>query len=69
MICYVSDKGNFCANEGDTCHCMGMVLYGKDGIWTAEREVRRSIECNNKEFGDPLPGTRKECRCRYFYVA
>ena len=47
---------------------MGLVIFGKDGIWTAEREVRRSIGCNNEEFGDPLPGTRKECWCKYRYV-
>ena len=40
-----------------------MVIYGKDQTWTSYRRVLGSIGRNNGEFGDPLSGTKNECRC------
>ena len=56
-----------CAVEGQTCSCSGIVTYGKGKVWTVpHRVVGGSISCTNNVFGDPLRGTRKECRCQSY---
>lgn len=60
-----------CAKEGGKCTCgkgEGWVKYGsrtsrKGDIYTDWRKVYTQIDCNDTTFGDPLPGTRKECLC------
>jgi len=50
------------------CKCNGIVHYGKDHKrgrrWTKRANVKGSILCSNKVFGDPFKGVRKECRCQ-----
>jgi hypothetical protein len=54
-----------CADEGGTCNIgagvTASVRYGKGTTWTAPRSFTDSIACSNNTFGDPLPGTVKEC--------
>lgn len=52
-----------CADEGERCECNGEVMYGADNRWSERREDTGSFTCNNAEFGDPAPGTRKMCMC------
>lgn len=58
-----STLGNVCAAEHGTCSCDGYVTYGMGIQYTTPRRVTGTIACNNGVFGDPLPGTFKECRC------
>ena len=68
-----------CADkEKDDCVCSGVVYYGqkicpfddvpldfaemKDYSFIT-REVEGSIQCSNKEFGDPIKGKEKQCFC------
>lgn len=55
-----------CAREGGYCNppYPTTVIYGARGRTTAQ-EVGRGIPCNNYAFGDPAPGTVKQC----WYVA
>ena len=50
-----------CANEGGTCACEGEIFYGMKGVYTSKVMSGRT-GCTNGVFGDPLHGTRKECR-------
>lgn len=52
----------FCAAEGDECWVGGSarVRYGANGRY-AVREVRQSVLCSNRVFGDPAPGVAKQC--------
>ena len=56
------EDGRVCAREGGTCACVGTVFYGMRSRW-AQRTSTGTIGCNNGVFGDPYPGTGKECRC------
>merc|ERR1712136_652236 len=58
-----ADLDYFCATEGQICNCDGKVKYGRDETWTAERDVKGSINCTNDVFGDPKLFLQKECRC------
>jgi len=60
---HTPDKGSYCATEGQICKCHGKVKYGRVESWTAEKEVKGSINCTNDVFGDPKPHFQKECRC------
>ena len=56
--------GSFtCAYEDGICGCTGNVIYGKGSTWTAPMEVHNDFWCSNDVFGDPIPGTTKECLC------
>jgi len=62
-----------CAGEGGTCACTGRVRYGAAGKWGAKivepaadgasSATRWATPCTNNVFGDPVPGTSKECQC------
>lgn len=56
---------HWCAREhtGKACACNGMVRYGMHSRWSTPRRVYGSVSCSNGVFGDPYPGTVKECRC------
>ena len=62
-----------CADEGQTCTCPAGdpwgVIYGKGSTWTEAKSLGSSgsLACSNRVFGDPLRGTRKECRCIHNY--
>lgn len=69
-VCEVEETGPswvLCANEGGTCRIpesgSTAVRYGANGRY-AEREATGIIACNNGEFGDPVPGTAKQCEYR-----
>lgn len=66
------DVGTVCAVEGGVCACDGQVRYGKVVLahpseevwpWSEYVDVSGKIACNSDVFGDPIPGTVKECRC------
>lgn len=52
-----------CADEGQVCRFNGeaMVRFGADGKYSF-RMVRNRINCDNEEFGDPLPNRPKQCQ-------
>lgn len=52
-----------CANEDEYCRFSGekRVAYGAGNQWTYQT-ARNGIACNNRTFGDPVPGVRKSCR-------
>lgn len=54
---------HFCSKEGGHCQCLGLVDYGKRHRWK-QKWSYDSIHCANPTFGDPFPGTYKECCCR-----
>jgi len=60
--CYT--RGNWCAREGRgaRCRCRGRVRFGLNRF-SKWRRVNGSIACNNKVFGDPEKGKRKNCYC------
>ena len=49
------------AGEGGRFNANGVVRYGMGGTWT-QKEFNGSVGCDNGTFGDPLPGTVKECQ-------
>ena len=51
-----------CAEEGGRCNFAGtrVVRYGAKDKFIA-REVRNSVTCDNKTFGDPIEGVEKYC--------
>ena len=53
----------YCAREGQDCRCKGNVVYGKGIIWTPSKYSEDKIFCHDSEFGNPLLGVEKECRC------
>jgi len=55
-------NGQFCANENEQCEFSGVrvVAYGAFGRYKY-KVVDKHIPCNNAIFGDPIPGTRKQC--------
>ena len=53
-----------CAGENQYCRFRGrrMVRYGANGIYRYRYMWRRwGTWCNNRTFGDPIRGTKKEC--------
>jgi len=52
-----------CASEHGNCRCSGVVRYGESGKFVY-RHSSESLGCNNNVFGDPIPGTYKQCHCR-----
>ncbi len=55
----------FCGNENTQCHFSGSkeVRYGKAADWNSG-SYTNGVQCSNSVFGDPLPGTYKECQYR-----
>jgi hypothetical protein len=51
-----------CASEGDTCRVPAstQVRYGAGGRY-ASRSAGAPLACTNAVFGDPVPGTAKQC--------
>ncbi|HET9976044.1 MAG TPA: hypothetical protein VFQ20_01295 [Burkholderiaceae bacterium] len=68
-VCEVEETGPawvLCANEGATCRLPDApttVRYGANGRYV-ERQAASSIACTNAQFGDPVPGTAKQCEYR-----
>jgi hypothetical protein len=68
-VCEVEETGPawvLCANEGATCRLPATVTtvrYGANGRYV-ERQAAGSIGCTNGQFGDPVPGTAKQCEYR-----
>jgi len=58
----VNRLGTHCGGEGSSCSCVGTVSYGAEGAFTTKNSVS-SVGCNNQVFGDPIPGTKKDCYC------
>ncbi len=58
-----SKEYRFCAKENDKCAFSGKrtVAYGANGRFKYKYNVKKSIRCNNRKFGDPIPGTAKAC--------
>jgi hypothetical protein len=56
----------FCANENQRCSFTGTreVRYGTNGTFTAPRQFRDGVDCNNNVFGDPVVGFGKHCDTR-----
>jgi hypothetical protein len=54
-----------CARENEVCRVPGTatVRYGTNGRFTYE-EVRGSVRCDNRTFGDPAPREEKFCAFR-----
>jgi len=52
-----------CARENGTCRVKGVrrVFYGAGDAWVSKR-VKGSVACNNRVFGDPIPGRVKSCK-------
>lgn len=73
-VCEVEETGPtwvLCANEGATCRvpdAATTVRYGANGRYV-ERQASGSIACNNAPFGDPAPGTAKQCEYQGSNVA
>jgi hypothetical protein len=64
--CVSPAKWRKCADEGGTCHCKGMVRYGKDGFFTYGRRSNGNLHCARHSFPhhiDPIPGQKKYCEC------
>jgi len=56
-----------CAQElrsNSTCSCDGYVKFGRGSSWSSWMNVAGSIECQSGIFGDPAPGSEKECVCQ-----
>jgi YVTN family beta-propeller protein len=57
-----------CASENGTCRPPAgrvvTVYYGANSRYFSRMGVSGSIACNNATFGDPIPGTRKNCSYR-----
>ena len=55
-----------CASEGALCSFTGTrrVRYGADSRWVTRdiSAVSGGVQCSNSVFGDPAPGTRKNCQ-------
>lgn len=49
--------------ETFTVPANSVVRYGAGTTWS-ERTISGSFECGNALFGDPLPGTRKQCELK-----
>jgi len=54
-------SGGFCAHENEICICDGLVKYGVGRTYS--KYSSGSIECSNREFGDPIHGKEKDCFC------
>jgi parallel beta-helix repeat protein len=57
-----SSAWTFCANEGGVCAFTGTmdVRYGANGVYTV-KTLTDGTPCTNSVFGDPIPGTVKQC--------
>ncbi len=57
-----------CATEGEVCQLSGMaeVRYGAEGEYIT-RILSGPITCSNQTFGDPNPGTEKNCEKRLVF--
>lgn len=54
-----------CGKEGGNCACEGVVRFGREGRDSfVQRDTTGEISCSTDYFGDPLPGTPKECTCK-----
>ena len=55
----------FCAGEGGVCTFTGTdeVRYGANGAYFY-RSLTNGTACTNSVFGDPIPGTAKQCALR-----
>merc|ERR1712032_1567196 len=51
-----------CSGENGNCGCRGRVRYGERGRFSY-RNSNGNIGCNNRVFGDPIRGVRKNCWC------
>jgi hypothetical protein len=49
------------ASEHGNFNVVGTVRYGSGGTWT-QKQFNGPGNCDNNTFGDPLPGTVKECQ-------
>lgn len=54
-----------CANENAFCRFDGhrTVRYGVGDRWN-HKNAKNGVYCDNREFGDPAPGVKKECYLR-----
>ncbi|CAJ1365428.1 unnamed protein product [Effrenium voratum] len=65
------DGWRFCVQEGELCHCDGLVRYGdfsKDE-WVERKEIKNPVLCHFGQFGltpeqDLSPGHVKYCQCQ-----
>ena len=55
----------FCANENDFCNFTGtkQVRYGILGLYVIQTHTN-GVDCENRIFGDPFYGIRKQCHYR-----
>jgi len=51
-----------CASENGNCACSGQVAFGANGKFNFKLSTT-TIACTNAVFGDPTPGTVKNCYC------
>ncbi len=58
----------YCAREGDRCTADGwaVVRYGARGRYVYREVNFATLDCDNRMFSDPAPGTKKSCELRYF---
>merc|ERR1719453_905766 len=55
---YRSAERGTCSPEG---YLPTTIKYGHGDSWSAKQEISSPTGCNNGVFGDPIPGTVKEC--------
>lgn len=60
----------FCSNEGGRCTFSGttQVRYGANGTYSSQT-FTNGVDCNNINFGDPVPGASKRCEYNANQVA
>jgi len=63
-MCDLSMISGTCASEEGQCECARRVWYGRDNTWITNG-IKGTQSCSNSVFGDPLPGTKKECLCEF----
>ena len=59
----------WCAAEGSTCKCDGLVRFGAAGKWSVARNGTDGQLCTNTVFGDAAPGQLKHCECTEISLA
>lgn len=57
VLCTAESKGCTLTKVAD-------LVYGAGSTWTAARPLIGGVPCNNRTFGDPLPGVVKACYVR-----
>jgi len=59
---HLSNRFRFCAKENGICKTHGkfIIKYGRKGKFNYKL-VHGTTPCTNKEFGDPIVGTKKKC--------